>query len=323
MADQLLVFAAPEADARLAVCVVPELAREAAGRHVLGAGSASALAQALAGTVLLAASDHGPPQARVDVQLECGGPLRGLLTDADASGAVRGLVRVNGLDRNGGRPAASGMDAPDDRLRRFDPRPLFATGLDERAGILSIVRAQPGSDELHRAAFPFAGADLGAALTLFLRNDRSRGGEMALEVLFRPDEPLAAVAGALLWAEREEGADELRALGKPLRQRVLHEAMLRVASRDPRGDGRALADELARALRLGPLHLEGELRPRFSCRCSRERVVRALATLPRDELRDMAAKDNGAEASCDFCGARYGISAAELLELAGDGPLPA
>src|SRR5215470_1481736 len=320
MPDQLLVFAAPEADAHLAVCVAPELAREAAGRHALAAGSASALAQALAGTVLLAASDRGPPQARVDVQLECGGPLRGLLTDADGSGAVRGLVRVNGLDRSGGRAGTAVEALPG--LRRFDPRPLFASGLDEPAGVLSIVRAQPGSDELHRAAFPFAGADLGAALTLFLRNDRSRGGEMALEVLFRPDEPLAAVAGALLWSQREEGADDVRALGKPMRQRLLHESMLAVESGEERGDGSALAEELARALRLGPLHLERELRPRFSCRCSRDRVVRALATLSRDELRDMAARDNGAEASCDFCGARYGISAAELLELAGEGPLP-
>jgi molecular chaperone Hsp33 len=319
MPDRLIVFAAPEADARLAVCIAAELAREAAGRHALAAGSAAALAPALAGTVLLAASDRGPPQARVDVQLECGGPLRGLLTDADGTGAVRGLVRVNGLDRGAGRPGIAAEPAPGGTLRRFDPRPLFASGLDERAGVLSIVRAQPGSDELHRAAFPFAGADLGAALTLFLRNDRSRGGEMALEVLFRPDEPLAAVAGALLWAQREEGADDLRPLGKPLRQRLLHESMLAVES----GDVRALAEELARALRLGPLQLERELRPRFSCRCSRERVVRALATLSRDELRDMAARDNGAEASCDFCSARYGISAAELLELAGDGPLPA
>jgi molecular chaperone Hsp33 len=322
MPDQLLVFAAPEADARLAVCVAPGLSREAAGRHALAPGSASALAQALAGTVLLAASECRPPQARVDVQLECGGPLKGLLTDADGSGAVRGLVRVSGLDRNGVRAAAGGEGGPGEPLRRFDPRPVLASGLDERAGVLSIVRAEPGwSDQLHRAAFPFAGADLGAALTLFLRNDRARGGEMALEVLFRPGEPLAAVAGALLWAQREDAAEELSALGKPLRQRVLHESMLRLESGDASGDARALAEELARALRLGPLQLEGEVKPRFACRCSRERVVRALATLARDELRDMAARDNGAEANCDFCGARYGISAAELLQLAGHGPV--
>ena len=319
MLDQLLVFAATEKGARLAVCVAPRLAREAAGRHGLGEGSASALAQALTGTLLLAASDRRPPQARVDVQLECGGPLKGLLTDADASGAVRGLVRVNGLPRSGSRRAVP--PPASESLERFDPRPIFSSGSDERAGVLSVVRAEPGTDELHRAAFPFAGADLGAALTLFLRNDRARGGEMALEVLFARDEPLAAVAGALLWAEREEDADELRALGKPLRQRVLHESLLRVESSG--GDAAALAGELARALALGPLRFDAEVKPRFACRCSRDRVVRALATLARDELRDMAARDKGAEASCDFCGARYGISAAELLQLAGDGPLPA
>ncbi|HKB76678.1 MAG TPA: Hsp33 family molecular chaperone HslO [Myxococcales bacterium] len=320
MPDQLLVFAAG-GGAHLAVCVASKLAREAAGRHGLAPGSASALAQALAGTLLLAASERRPPQARVDVQLECGGPLKGLLTDADASGAVRGLVRVIGLDHDGSRAAPVRKAGPGGPLRRFDPRPLLASRHDERAGMLSVVRAEPGSDELHRAAFPFAGGDLGAALTLFLRNDRARGGEMALEVLFRPGEPPAAVAGALLWAQREDEADDVRALGKPLRQGVLHESLLRAEARA--ADARGLAEELARALELGPLTVEAEVKPRFACRCSRERVVRALATLARDELRDMAERDNGAEASCDFCGARYGISAAELLQLAGDDPLRA
>src|SRR6266446_5209681 len=289
MPDRLLVFAAPEADARLAVCVAPRLAREAAGRHALAAGSASALAQALAGTLLLAASERRPAQARVDVQLECGGPLKGLLTDADASGAVRGLVRVSGLDRNGSRATpARAEPVSAETLRRFDPRPIFASGQDERAGMLSIVRAEPGEGELHRAAFPFAGADLGAALTLFLRNDRARGGEMALEVLFRAGEPLAAVAGALLWAESDGEVEELRALGKPLRQRVLHESLLRVESAGAVADARALGQDIARELELGALELQAEVKPRFACRCSRERVVRALATLARDELRDMA-----------------------------------
>ena len=313
MPDQLLVFEAMAAGARLAVCSVPQLAREAAARHALAPGSSAALAQALAGTLLLAASDRRPPQARVDVQLECGGPLKGLLTDADASGAVRGLVRVNGLDRGGKRiEGASAGTAAGGPLQRFDPRPLLASGLDERAGMLSVLRGEPGAEALHRAAFPFAGADLGAALTLFLRNERSVGGEMALEVLFRHGEPV----GALLWASHENDADAIRALGKPLRQEVLHQALLRIEN----SGAAAVAEEIAKALDLGPLRLEREIRPRFACRCSRERVVRALATLDRDELRDMAARDGGARASCDFCGESYGISAAELLELAAEDP---
>src|SRR5438105_5280679 len=233
MPDELLVFAAARG-ARLAVCRAERLSREAARRHRLAPGSAATLAQALAGTLLVADSDpvepdrsaggragaegRGIPSARVDVHLRCPGPAQGLLTDADARGAVRGLIRVTNLGRDG-KPVAEGApgDAAPAEATRFDPRPLLATRHDEIAGSLSILRAEEGSGDLHRTAFPFAGADLGAALTLYLRNDRPGGGEMALEVAFRSGEPLAAVPGVL--RSSDEGPDDLSALGKPLRQR--------------------------------------------------------------------------------------------------------
>ncbi len=326
MADLLLVLEAKAAGLRMAVCTARDLSSAASDRHGLSAGSAAALAQALSGSLLIAGTDRtGQKGTRIDVQLECGGPLRGLLVDADASGAVRGLVRVNGLDRLGalveGRgQATAGSAESREPLGRFDARPLLATGLDERAGLISVLRAQPGDESPHRAAFPFAGADLAAALTLFLRNERRLGGELALEVLHRPGEPLAAVAGVLLWPDSEDEAEQVRSLGKPLREGVLHRAMVSAAEAGAPGNGHALAQELATALGLGPLRLLTEVRPRFACRCSRERVVRALATLGVAELKDMASRDGGASATCDFCAAVYQISATELLELAGDEP---
>jgi molecular chaperone Hsp33 len=315
--DLLLVLEAYEAGLNLAVCTASLLARDAAGRHQLASGSAASLAQALSGALLIAATEGGT-DPRVDVQLECGGPLRGLLVDADGSGAVRGLVRVNGLDRHGARVAAEPRVGAAGPLERFDARPLLSSGLDEKAGLLSVLRAQPGSEALHRAAFPFAGADLGAALTLFLRSDRPLGGELALEVLHRKGEPLAAVAGALLWPASAEEEEKARSLGKPLRHDALHDAMVKADG----VNAHALAQELSRQLELGPLRLCSEVRPRFACRCSRERVVRALATLGAAELKDMAGRDGGAEATCDFCMAEYRISAAELLALAGGGAQP-
>jgi len=307
MSDDLLVFEAARG-ARLAVCRAERLSREAALRHGLAPGSAAALAQALAGTLLLADSD--PDEARVDLHLKCTGPVQGLLTDADPRGRIRGLVRVTNLARDG-RPVADGResDAGPAEATRFDPRPLLATRHDEVAGSLSILRAQEGSGDLHRTAFPFAGADLGAALTLYLRNDRPAGGEMALEVAFRAGEPLAAVAGALLSSDGE-GADDHSALGKPLRQRILRESLR------PEEDAGALAERIARELDLLPLRLRTEIRPRFSCRCSRPRVERALRILGAVELRDMAERDGGAEARCDFCATTYRLTRDELLALA-------
>ena len=175
MNDALAVFES-ESGIEIAVCLASAMAREAAARHHLRAGSGAVLGEALAGAVLVAAIEG----ARVDIQLECNGPLRGLLVDADGSGAVRGFVRVGDLESAG--------------AGRFDPRPLLASKFDERAGVLSLLRAEEGRDSPHRAVFPFAGANLGAALTFYLRNDRAQGGEMALEAVLA-EEPL--VAGAL------------------------------------------------------------------------------------------------------------------------------
>jgi molecular chaperone Hsp33 len=277
----LLTFEAP--GMRVLVCVVREAAREAQRRHHLAAGSAAALAQAMAGALLLAAHD----QTRVDVQLECNGPLQGLLVDAEPDGAIRGLVRVGTLE------------ATNDPDSRFDPRSILASPHDERAGRISILRANAD-----RAAFPFAGANIGAALTFFLRNDRAAGGEMAIEALVRDAEPIAA--GVLLAPFSEEDCENVRGFGKPMRQGILRDAL-----RQEQDAGR-----LATCLPFGPLRLVSEITPHFACRCSRERVLNALRTLGPEELDDMAEKDHGADLTCDFCSATYRIEADELIRLA-------
>ncbi|HZX96753.1 MAG TPA: Hsp33 family molecular chaperone HslO [Myxococcales bacterium] len=293
MRDRLAIFAADAAGLRLAVCTAAGVAEDAARRHGLAEGSAGVLALGLTGALLLAAHEH----ARVGVQLECNGPARGLLVDADQAGVVRGLVR------------AVRLTARADELARFDPRPLLASPHDERAGKLSIVRAGAGGS--HRAAFPFAGGDLGAALTLFLRGDRAAGGELALEVLARAGEPVAAAGGALVVPLLEDDAERARVLGKPLRQGGLRDALLQ----SPR-DADAVAGELARIFDLGPLRFVSGVEPRFACRCSRDRVAAALRSLGGAELCDMADKDAGATLTCDFCGTGYRFSADELRALA-------
>jgi hypothetical protein len=287
-----------------------------------------------------------------------------MLIDADGQGAVRGLVRVNGLDRAGqrseqaaqsaqtkserdkgkekaergdraeaaseagklfsGASAAPGLQlaagSPPDTsatgLLRFDPRALLGGGGDGPAGMLSVLRAAPGAEELHRAMVPFAGHDLAAGISAFLRTDRRLAGELSLEVLYGPGEPLAAVAGAMVLPITEEEREVARELGERLRDGELHR-LLAATDRQAPGNAHALAQAVTSALALGPLRLEGELRPRFSCRCSRERVVRALQTLGREELQRMAEEDGGAEATCDFCAQTYRIGGAELQGLAG------
>ena len=54
---------------------------------------------------------------------------------------------------------------------------------------------------------------------------------------------------------------------------------------------------------------------RFQCNCSYQRVLGALKLLGEAELQDMIEKDDGAEATCHFCGEVYQASSDELAQL--------
>jgi molecular chaperone Hsp33 len=54
----------------------------------------------------------------------------------------------------------------------------------------------------------------------------------------------------------------------------------------------------------------------WRCRCSKERVLATLATLPGSDLAGLSADDKPIELSCDFCRADYVVSAEELRALA-------
>lgn len=56
---------------------------------------------------------------------------------------------------------------------------------------------------------------------------------------------------------------------------------------------------------------------RYVCKCSEERVTRALISLGRDELQKFAeeCRDNPAEIKCEFCDKKYVFTSSDLMEL--------
>ena len=54
----------------------------------------------------------------------------------------------------------------------------------------------------------------------------------------------------------------------------------------------------------------------YKCDCSRERVERALISLGREELENMASEKDVTEVCCHFCSNKYEFTSAELRRLA-------
>ncbi len=76
------------------------------------------------------------------------------------------------------------------------------------------------------------------------------------------------------------------------------------------------ADTITRRLfwqeRLDPYQ---PLRPRFACRCSRERIGRMLLSLGLEEVESIVAEQGRVEVTCDFCNARQQFDAVDVAQL--------
>ena len=54
---------------------------------------------------------------------------------------------------------------------------------------------------------------------------------------------------------------------------------------------------------------------RWECDCSRERMARALATIGKEDMREIIEEDGKAELQCHFCLKKYDFSRQELTEI--------
>ena len=263
-------------------------ARHACQLHHCLPTAAGLFSQAVAAGLGIAGLLGG--QARINLQVTCDGPLKGLLVDADAAGAVRGYVR---------NPSVNFLS----------PGAAFESGAAlGGSGVLSILRELKAGD-FYRGSIALEHFDLARDLERFYRESEQIETLVRIDVRSMPApgdasvDSAASVAAALvqLMPGAARGAlDEARtALGEDLPQ----------ASR---------AIDLVRPLIAhfgGDFDLQSDYPLAFRCSCSMEKVLGAVLTMGRAELQDMLEKDGRAIATCAFCNTVYEISDEQLEAL--------
>jgi molecular chaperone Hsp33 len=82
------------------------------------------------------------------------------------------------------------------------------------------------------------------------------------------------------------------------------------------GEGTLTAQSLLGELLYGmPFAVVSDSQVRFGCNCSKERLLRTLATLPQAEIADMIQQDEPLQTRCDGCGKEYVVTIEELVTL--------
>ncbi|KJH69425.1 Hsp33 family molecular chaperone HslO [Aliterella atlantica] len=290
MADQLIRATAADGGIRAVGVITTRLTEEARERHKLSYVATAALGRTMSAGLLLA-SNMKRPGSRVNIRVKGNGPLGGILVDAGLDGTVRGYA-----------------DNPSVELPPNDKGKLDVGGAVGHEGYLYVVR-DVGYGYPYASTVELVSGEIGEDVTHYLVSSEQTPSALVLGV-FVGAEGVSAAGGILIQVLPKAARDE--ALVQTLESRVAS-----LSGFTPLLQAGLTLPEIFEQL-LGDMGLnilpETQL-VRFHCGCSFDRVMGALKMLGEAELQDMIEKDNGAEATCHFCGEVYQASSDELAQL--------
>lgn len=259
--------------------------------HHTSPTAAAALGRLLSGASMMGAmlKNQG---ATVQVKVNGGGPLGPLTAIADCCGNCRGYV------------AHPEIDLPLKPNGKLD-----IGGAVGHNGLLTVMR-----DDRERT--PYTGhtklisGEIAEDLAAYYAYSEQIPTVCALGVLVGTKDSSQILSGGLLIqgmpgiTEEELSRLETNAAALPAVTKML-------------AAGDSIEEMCGKALLGMPFEKLDESRVAYACDCSRQRVERALLTLPPEQILTLADPKTGiAEAKCQYCGRAYHFSEEELQRLA-------
>jgi molecular chaperone Hsp33 len=284
MRDHVVRGLYPASGIRAVFTRVGDTARMSRALHGLYPTAAHLFAEALAAGLMVAALQKG--RTRVNLQIECDGPARGLLVDASPEGEVRGWARAPAVHfpgdaRRGARAALGG------------------------SGFLSVIR-DLGGGQLYRGAVELGAMEIAGDLRRYFAESEQLDTALDIQVAAGAGEPLSDAAGLLVQKLPDGDAAAVAAVRRRLSQGALSSALDRGAS----------AQEALRTAAGDGFELLADQEVAYVCGCSRERAQAAVSVLGREGILEILAGERQAVVSCEFCRQRYVIGEEELRRIA-------
>jgi molecular chaperone Hsp33 len=268
------------------------LVAEASKRHEATPLASAALGRSLTGALLLSHVLLKNHQDRLTLRLRGDGPLGGVIADAGLDGSVRGYVK---------KPFVSLEPRPDGKLN-------VGGGLGK--GDIEVIRSHAPYGDPYSSSVRMVNGEIAEDITMFLAQSEQIGSAVLLGV-YVEGQKVTRSGGVLLQAlpDADEGALTLleanvKAFGQ-LTDKMKELSLLDIMEELCWGLGlEVLTDQ--------PLPLE------FSCRCSDEKAIDAMAYFTPEEREDMIATEGGAEAVCHWCGTKRWITPEQLRSISSD-----
>ncbi len=257
--------------------------------HMTSAVTSAALGRLLTAASMMGAVLKGKDHS-VTLRLNGNGPAGSLIAVSDSEGNVRGYV------------ANPVVEIPLNDKGKLDV--AGAVGTD---GTLTVMK-DLGMKEPYIGQIPIVSGEIAEDITSYFAISEQLPSVCALGVLVNPDLSIQAAGGfiiQLLPTALDDTIDQVEECikGIPSVTQMLTEGLT--------------PEEICRrVLRTFDLEILDTANPEYRCNCSRERVTKALLTMGREDLIDMAENDPFTVVDCHFCEKKYRFTSAEIKKLA-------
>lgn len=287
--DSLIRGNSTDGSIRIFSAVTTDTVNEAHRIHNTSATASAALGRLLTAAAILGAQLKSESDS-ITLQINGDGALGTLIAVTDNSSKVRGYVE---------NPSA---DLPLNRKGKLD-----VGGAVGRNGYLSVIR-DLSLKEPYIGRTPLVTGEIAEDITYYFAKSEQIPTAIALGVLVDTDLSIKAAGGYMIQLMPEATEDTAEKLTDIINN------LPPVTDMINEGMG---AEEIAFAVTNGfDMLLETNCpQPKYECKCSRDRMERALISIGKKELRDLIDEQGEAEMCCQFCDKKYNFDKAELEKL--------
>lgn len=249
--------------------------------------STVAVGRSMVASLLMAS--HLKNNQELSIYVQGNGPLSRVFAEASYEGRVRGF-----------------SSAPQLEVPSMGEKILIAPSIG--IGLLTVTHHLPMGGPPHRGTVELITSEIGDDIAYYLNQSHQIPSVVALGVHLNQYGKVEAAGGILIelmpgHTEETVNAIEARVKkAKPISTRLLEGANAEDLIKD------YLAD-----FELLPMEHEHEIE--YSCRCTKERVMRSVGLLGLEEIDSIIADGEATDVSCEFCGRHYSLTVDDLKEI--------
>lgn len=284
MKDYIVRAVAADGAVRAFAVTSKELTEQARIYHQTSPVITAALGRLLAAGAMMGVTMKGEKDL-LTLQILSSGPVKGLVVTADSAGNVKGY------------PQVSDVELPPNAMGKLDVGGAVGSGILRVMKDLGLKEPYVGMTELQTG-------EIAEDLTYYFASSEQVPSSVGLGVLVDTDCSVRQAGGFILQlmpqaddeviGQLEKNISGLRPVTDMLEQGLTPENILE-----------ELLDGLG-------VEITDRMPVRFQCNCSRERIRKALASIPERDMHSMVEDGEPIEVKCQFCNTAYLFDVEEL-----------